>query len=156
MLQLPIGPWTQQATMVHTWIHTLNPSTNQIIKQAPHSPMAQYLPQNQTCLHVYYPTTSQLSNLTPTQYPVTRETQHNGFWITLPVLPISALAPSQLNPNPSSILHQIQSKLPNYAPELWTKIKPAPNQPVTTLQQYLTATTSSVMVVSNVSLNSHK
>jgi len=76
MLKLPLRPWTHQATMVCTWIHTLNPSTIQIIKQAPHSSMVQYLPQNQTHLHVYNPTTSQLSNL---------------------MLPIPALASSQLN-----------------------------------------------------------
>jgi len=156
MLKQPLGQWTQQANMVRTWFYTFDPDTNQIIEQAPHSPMVTFISQNQTCLHAYYPTTSQPSNLHPTQYPITHKTQCNGFWITLLVLPIPAIAPAPVNTNTRSILHRIQSKLPSYAPELWTSIDPAPNQPVTTLQQYLTAATGSLLVVSDMSLNSQQ
>jgi len=142
--------------MVRTWFYTFDPDTNQIIEQAPHSPMVTFISQNQTCLHAYYPTTSQPSNLNPTQYPITHETQCNGFWITLPVLPIPPIPHAPVITTTGSTLRRIQSKLPSYAPELWTSIDPAPNQSVLTLQQYLTAATGSLLVVSDASLNSQQ
>jgi len=88
--------------------------------------------------------------------PVTCESQCNGFWITLPVLPIPAFMPSPPITHHGSLLCNIQSNLPNYAPELWTKIDPVPHQDLPTLQQYLTATTGPLLVVSDASLNLQK
>jgi len=68
MLQQPLRPWTPQAATVRTWLHTFDPSTNQIITQVPNIPMLHHLPQHHTCHHVYYTVTGQMSNLIPTWF----------------------------------------------------------------------------------------
>ncbi len=126
------------------------------VRHLSHNPITHHLPQHQTCHHAYYATSNHPSNSTPTQYPVSCETQRSGFRITLTVLPIPALAPFLPIINQAPTLCNIKSNLPKYAPELWTKIDLASNQELTTLQQYLTAATGSLLVVSNMSLNSQK
>ena len=120
-LQHPLGQWTPQAALAQTWLNTYHPITHQIIAQDTQGSTTRHVLQHQTQTHVYYSKSSGPTELPPTNYPITCETQQTGFWITLPVYPILSTTQPSTNPHQGTILQQIQLSLPKYAPELWTK-----------------------------------
>jgi len=105
---------------------------------------------------MYYSDSRGPTDLPPTNYLVTCKTQQTSFRITLPVSPILPTAQLSTNPNQGTVLCKIQLSLPKYIPELWTKIDQAPNQELSNLQNYMIEAKSSLIVVSNASLNLQK
>jgi len=103
--------------------------------------------------HRYYSPIQVNQTQNQTSYPITIESQQQGFCVAQPIFPIppNPILPTEI-PSPHLMIN-LQYCLPKYAPKLWSQLNQTPNTKLMQLAGHLNQNQGQLLIVNDASLN---